>query len=254
MARPDKDSTRVVLIDLDGTLVDTAPDIVQAVNRMLLDWSVPPLPFDTIRGFIGHGVPTLIRRVLQASAACQDEVLALALFVRHYEDTNGRFGQVFPGVREGLEGLRQAGYRLGCVTNKFSAPTAALLDIHALAPWFEVVVAGDTLDRMKPHPAPLLHACRAMQASPARCVLAGDSAVDVAAARAAQMPVYIVRYGYPGADGYDAMRCDALIDSLGDLPAILGMQVARSDQIGCAEAVPGLIGSTRRSRQRPRQQ
>jgi phosphoglycolate phosphatase len=227
------DSTaQAVLIDLDGTLVDTAPDIVEAVNRMLLDWSAPPLPFATIRGFIGHGVPTLIRRVLQASAAghdaCRDQQLALALFLRHYRDTNGRYGQVFPGVREGLEALRQAGYRLGCVTNKFSAPTAALLDIHTLAPWFDVVVAGDTLDRMKPSPEPLLHACRALQASLARCVLVGDSAVDVAAARAAQMPVYIVRYGYPGADGHDAMQCDALIDSLGELPAVLGVQMARS--------------------------
>jgi phosphoglycolate phosphatase len=222
---------QAVLIDLDGTLVDTAPDIVEAVNRMLLDWSAPPLPFATIRGFIGHGVPTLIRRVLQASPACRDtcrdEELALARFLRHYRDTNGRYGQVFPGVREGLAALRQAGYRLGCVTNKFAAPTAALLDIHALAPWFDVVVAGDTLDRMKPDPAPLLHACRALQASLEHCVLVGDSAVDVAAARAAQMPVYIVRYGYPGADGYEAMECEALIDSLGDLPAILGAHMTR---------------------------
>jgi phosphoglycolate phosphatase len=214
---------QAVLIDLDGTLVDTAPDIVAAVNRMLLDWSAPPLPFDTIRGFIGNGVPTLIRRVLQASSAVhRDEQRALALFLRHYRDTNGRFGQVFPGVRDGLQALQQAGYRLGCVTNKPSIPAAALLDIHALAPWFDVVVGGDTLGQMKPKPAPLLHACRAMQASLERCVLVGDSPVDVAAARAAQMPVYIVRYGYPGADGYEAMQCDALIDSLGDLPAILG--------------------------------
>jgi phosphoglycolate phosphatase len=218
---------QAVLIDLDGTLVDTAPDIVEAVKRMLLDWSAPPLPFDTVRGFIGNGVPTLIRRVLQASSAVhRDEQLALALFLRHYRDTNGRFGQVFPGVRDGLEALRQAGYRLGCVTNKPAVPTAALLDVHALAPWFDVVVGGDTLGQMKPDPAPLLHACRAMQASLERCVLVGDSPVDVAAARAARMPVYIVRYGYPGADGYDAMQCDALIDSLEDLPAILGAHMA----------------------------
>jgi phosphoglycolate phosphatase len=216
-----------VLIDLDGTLVDTAPDIFEAVRRLLRDVDASPLSFDAVRGFIGNGVPTLVRRVLRACAATHiDERLALALFQRHYQDTNGRYGTVFPGVREGLAALRQAGYRLGCVTNKFEAPTAALLDIHALAPWFDVVVAGDTLGQMKPSPEPLLHACRAMQASPERCVLAGDSHVDVAAARAAPMPVYIVRYGYPGADGYDTMQCDALIDSLGDLPAILGTHMA----------------------------
>ena len=218
---------RAVLVDLDGTLVDTAPDIVEAVNRMLLDSGARPLPFDTIRSFIGNGVPTLVRRVLQTSrAASLDEALALARFHRHYRDTNGRFGQVFPGVREGLQDLREAGWRLGCVTNKPQAPTAALLDIHALAPWFDVVVAGDSLAQMKPDPEPLLHACRALHASPTRCVLVGDSAVDVAAARAAQMPVLIVRYGYPGAGGHDTMQCDGFIDSLEDLPAVLDKPAA----------------------------
>jgi phosphoglycolate phosphatase len=217
------DSTgRAVLVDLDGTLVDTAPDIAEAVNRMLRDRGVPPLPFDTIRGFVGNGVPTLIRRVLGASGgAYRDERLALAHFHRHYRETNGRIGRVFPGVREGLEALLQAGYRLGCVTNKPQAPTTALLDLHGLAPWFDVVVAGDALPRMKPDPAPLLHACRALHASPAHCVLAGDSVVDVAAARAAQMRVFIVRYGYPGAGGHEAMQCETFIDSLEELPGML---------------------------------
>jgi phosphoglycolate phosphatase len=217
-----------VLIDLDGTLVDSAPDIFEAVRRLLLELGALPLFFEAVRGFIGHGVPTLIRRVLHASAATHiDEALALALFQRHYRDTNGRYGDVYPGVRAGLAALQQAGYRLGCVTNKFHEPTAALLDIHALAPWFEVVVAGDTLAQMKPDPAPLLHACRALHASPARCVLVGDSHVDIAAARAARMPVYIVRYGYPGADGHEAMECDGFIDSLEDVVAILGAPMAK---------------------------
>lgn len=215
---------RAVLFDLDGTLVDTAPDIAEAVNRMLLERGAPPLPLAAIRGFIGNGVPTLIRRVLQESPAAGidvDEALVLALFHRHYRDTNGRIGQVFPGVREGLQALQGAGYRLGCVTNKPQADTAALLDIHALAPCFGVVVAGDSLAQMKPDPAPLLHACRFLHASLDRCVLVGDSTVDVAAARAARMPVYIVRYGYPGAGGHGAMQCDGFIDSLEDLPAVL---------------------------------
>jgi phosphoglycolate phosphatase len=214
---------RAVLFDLDGTLVETAPDIAEAVNRMLLERGAPPLPLAAIRGFIGNGMPTLIRRVLRESrAACLAEPLALALFHRHYRDTNGRIGQVFPGVREGLQALQKAGYRLGCVTNKPWADTSALLEIHTLAACFDVVVAGDTLEQMKPDPAPLLHACRFLHASLDRCVLVGDSTVDVAAARAARMPVYIVRYGYPGAGGHGAMQCDGFIDSLEDLPAILG--------------------------------
>jgi phosphoglycolate phosphatase len=211
-----------VLIDLDGTLVDTAPDIAAAVNRMLHDCGVAALPLQTVRSFIGNGVPTLIRRVLAAVDGAIDNEHALALFHRHYEDSNGRHGPVFPGVREGLQALRAAGHRLACVTNKPQAATTVLLEHHGLATWFDLVVAGDTLDRMKPDPAPLLHACRVLDADPARCVLAGDSHVDVAAARAARMPVYIVRYGYPGADGHATMRCDAFIDSLAELPALLG--------------------------------
>jgi phosphoglycolate phosphatase len=211
-----------VLLDLDGTLVDTAPDIFEAVSRMLRDQGAPPLPFDTIRGFIGNGVAALVRRVVQASrGACLDEALALALFHRHYRDTNGRYGHVFPGVREGLQALRRAGYRLGCVTNKPQGPTAALLHIHALAHCFDVVLCGDSLAQMKPHPEPLLQACRTLHVSPARSVLVGDSHVDVAAAKAAHMPAVIVRYGYPGADGHAAMQCAAFIDSLEDLPAVL---------------------------------
>jgi phosphoglycolate phosphatase len=215
-------NSRAVLFDLDGTLVDTAPDIVEAVSRMLLEWGVVPLPFETVRGFIGNGVPTLVRRVLQESSVHLDEGLALMVFHRHYRDTNGRFGQVFTGVRQGLQALQAAGWRLGCVTNKPQLATVTLLDIHALSPWFDVVVAGDSLAQIKPDPAPLLHACRALHASPESCVLVGDSPVDVAAARAARMPVLIVRYGYPGAGGHGAMQCDGFIDSLEDLPAVLG--------------------------------
>lgn len=218
---------RTVLIDLDGTLVDTAPDIVEAAGRMVQALGAAPLPFGTVRGFIGNGVPTLVSRVLAASALAPavDELRAQGLFHRHYEETNGRFGQVFDGVPEGLDALRQAGYRLGCVTNKPQAPTQVLLAMTGLSRYFEVVVAGDSIAQMKPHPEPLLHACRVMDTDPALCVLVGDSGVDVAAALAARMPVYIVRYGYPGPDGHDGMRGAAFIDSLAEMPALLAMKM-----------------------------
>ncbi len=214
---------RAVLIDLDGTLVDTAPDIVEAANRMLGALGAAPLPPRTISGFIGNGVPTLVRRVLTAGAIAPvaDEEGALKLFHRHYEDTNGRFGKVFPGVVEGLDSLRQAGYRLGCVTNKPQSATATLLAMTGLADYFDVVVAGDSIAHMKPHPEPLLHACRAMGLDPAQGVLVGDSGVDVATALAAHMPVYIVRYGYPGPGGHAGMHGPVFIDSLAEMPALL---------------------------------
>ncbi|WP_042878628.1 phosphoglycolate phosphatase [Cupriavidus necator] len=212
-----------VLIDLDGTLVDSAPDIVEAANRMLAELGSPPLPFDTVAGFIGRGVPNLVRRVLETAqlAPRVDAAAAETLFHRHYAETNGRLGAVFPGVEAGLAALRREGYRLACVTNKPRALAVPLLALTGLAAYLEVLVAGDSIAQMKPHPEPLRHACQLLDVDPAQGVLVGDSPVDVAAARAAGMPVCLVRYGYAGPDGPVALGADALVDSMEALPALL---------------------------------
>jgi len=218
-----------VLVDLDGTLVDTAPDIVAAANRMLAGLGSPPLPFDTVAGFIGRGVPNLVRRVL-ATARLAPQVEAAeaeTLFHHHYAGLNGQLGAVFPGVEAGLAALRRDGYRLACVTNKPRALAAPLLTLTGLAPYLDVLVAGDALARMKPDPEPLRHACRLLGVDPALGVLVGDSPVDVAAARAAGIAVCVVRYGYAGPGGAAALGADALVDSM--------------------EAVPGLLTPARRS-------
>ncbi len=213
---------RTVLIDLDGTLVDSAPDIHAAATRMLHDLGAPPLPFATTKSFIGNGVPTLVRRALAASAVNADEERrAIELFHHHYGTSNGRFSRVFDGVQEGLLALRRQGYRLACVTNKPACASAVLLAATGLTSLLEVVVGGDSTAHMKPHAEPLLHACRLLGTDPSRCVLVGDSTVDVAAAGAARMPVYIVRYGYPGPGGHAAMADAVFIDSLAELPALL---------------------------------
>lgn len=214
---------RAVLIDLDGTLVDSAPDIVTAANHMLGELGAPHLPFATISGFIGKGVPNLVRRTIASSpgVASVTEAEAQAIFFKHYEQTNGRFGTVFPGVMEGLELLREQNYRLGCVTNKPIAYTLPLLELMGLSGYFKAVVGGDSLLQMKPHPAPLFDACLQLGVAPKNGVLVGDSEVDVAAAGAAKMPVYIVRYGYPGPGGLQALDCDSFIDSFMELPALL---------------------------------
>jgi phosphoglycolate phosphatase len=216
-------SCPAVLIDLDGTMVDTAPDIAAAVGRMLEELGAAPLPLDTVSGFIGNGVANLVRRSLEAAnmrERCDIEG-AQRLFERHYTDTNGQIGQVFPGVTAGLRELRASGYRCACVTNKPQALAAALLTRTGLAGYLDVLVAGDTLASMKPSPEPYWHACRLLDSEPAHCVVVGDSPVDVAAARAAGLPVFIVSYGYAGQGGAHALRCDALIDSFEALPAML---------------------------------
>lgn len=232
-ASPTLGTIRAVLIDLDGTMVDSAPDIVEAANRTLVDLGAPRMSAAAVTSFIGNGVPTLVRRLLAASPTLAnfDADDAQALFYRHYRDTNGRFSRLFPGVLDGLSALQGAGYRLACVTNKPMDYTEALLQVFGLAPYFQVVVGGDSIAQMKPDPAPLHHACTLLGVLPQAAVMVGDSHVDVAAARAAHMPVYVLRYGYPGPDGAAALQADALIDSLVEVPVML----ASSGTANCPE-------------------
>ncbi|GAB3630164.1 phosphoglycolate phosphatase [Pandoraea terrae] len=212
-----------VLIDLDGTLVDTAPDIVEAAGRMLEDLSMKPLQFKTVAGFIGRGVPNLVRLTLEASGLepSVEQYRAEALFHRHYRVLNGRFSGVFPGVPAGLAALRAGGYRLACVTNKPERLASQLLDLTGLANAFDVLVGGDTIAQMKPDPGPIHHACRMLESGVAGSVMVGDSGVDVAAARAAGIPVFIMRYGYAGPGGPESLGCDGVLGSLEDLPDFL---------------------------------
>jgi phosphoglycolate phosphatase len=214
---------RAVLVDLDGTMVDTAPDIVEAAARMLDEFGRAPLPPATVGGFIGKGVPNLVRRSLSAAGLDRqvDHEHAHTVFLRHYAQTNGRFGRVFPQVADGLGELKRLGYRLACVTNKPKALASPLLLMTGLASYLDVLVAGDSISRMKPDPEPLWHACRLLDVEPENSVLVGDSPVDVCAARTAGLPVFVVSYGYAGAEGVAALQYDGLLDSFAALPAML---------------------------------
>ena len=223
MNLPFSSSARAVLIDLDGTMVDSAPDIVEAGNRMLIELGVPALAPEVVVGFIGNGVPTLVQRLLDASPGLSktDDAAARMLFYRHYHETNGRFSRLFPGVQAGLAALQHADFRIACVTNKPMAYTVPLLQAFGLERYMQAVVGGDSLPQMKPDAAPLLHACGLLGVAPDNAVLVGDSHVDVAAARAAGMPVYIVRYGYSGSGDVAALQPDKVIDSLLEMLALL---------------------------------
>ncbi|GAC1411877.1 MAG: phosphoglycolate phosphatase [Burkholderiaceae bacterium] len=215
--------TKAILIDLDGTMVDSAPDIVEAGCRLLREFGAAELPADVITGFIGNGVPTLVSRLLAASPAIAgtDQERAIAVFYRHYAATNGCYSRLFPGVADGLPALQEAGFQLACVTNKPMVYTEALLQAFDLRQYLSVVIGGDTLARMKPDPLPLLHACQMLGVSPRHAVMVGDSHVDVAASRAAGLPVYIMRYGYSGPAGAAGLHADRVLDSLAELPGLL---------------------------------
>jgi phosphoglycolate phosphatase len=206
------------MIDLDGTLADTIPDLAEAANRMLRELGRPALGTDVLRTFVGKGIPTLVERALAGALEGRvDEGLlarALPIYERCYAEENGKHTVIFPGVREGLRTLRDMRMPLACVTNKAERFTRALLEQLGLAPNFEQVIAGDTLPQKKPDPQPLLHACRGFGIAPRDMLMIGDSANDVEAARSAGCPVFCVDYGYNEGRDVRELDVDAIVASL----------------------------------------
>jgi phosphoglycolate phosphatase len=206
------------MIDLDGTLADTIPDLAEAANLMLRELGRPALERALIRTFVGKGIPKLVERALAGGLEGRvDEGLlarALPVYERCYTEVNGRHTVIFPGVREGLQRLRAMRLPLACVTNKAERFTLALLEQLGLAGSFEQVIAGDTLPQKKPDPQPLLHACRGFAIAPGDMLMIGDSANDVEAARAAGCPVFCVDYGYNEGRDVRELDVDAIVASL----------------------------------------
>lgn len=209
---------RAAIIDLDGTLLDTAEDFRQAVNRMRVDFDLPPLALDTIVGFVGKGSENLIRRVLavdcDAARVEREFDAALACYQRHYADINGHHVTVYPDVLAGLEALRARGLRLACVTNKPVEFALALLRQTGLRDYFEVVYGGDSLPTKKPDPGPLLQVCADFGLAPEQVVAIGDSSNDALAARAAGCRVLNVPYGYNHGQPIQEVDSDGIVPTL----------------------------------------
>jgi len=216
---------RALLFDLDGTLVDTAPDISAAVDATLLTLERPPLEAATVRSYIGRGVDTLLHRVLtgnrDGNAAIDLHDRAREVFFREYGSHNGRTAQVYPGVREGLEHARRLGLSMACVTNKLQNFSDDLLAQVGLDGYFEFVIGGDALPQRKPDPEPLLHAAARLGVDPRACLMIGDSSNDAMAARAAGMPVVLVPYGYTEDQPIETIECDAVVASIALVVAAL---------------------------------
>ncbi len=214
-----------VIVDLDGTILDTAPDLVAATNAVLDEIGRPALPFDRIVSFVGKGAEVLVHRALtddlDGRAPADDHARAMALFKRHYLRENGRSARPFPGVVEGLTAFRDAGLRLACVTNKPAMFTEPLLRTTGLAPFFELVVSGDTLPARKPDPLPMHHVAAAFGMEPARILAIGDSLNDAAAARAAGMRVLAVPYGYNEGQDVRSLDVDGIVATLLDAARLL---------------------------------
>jgi phosphoglycolate phosphatase len=215
---------RAVLFDMDGTLVDTLPDIAAAVNAALAELKLQSLDPAHIATLIGNGPRILSRRALDAQeslTADQRERLVEPLlegYARNYAVQAGKLGRLFPGTLEGLRELSAAGYRLGVVTNALQHLAETVLARFAIAPYLHIVLGGDRVVRHKPHPEPLWQACNILGVAPREALMVGDSVNDVAAARAAGCEVVCVPHGYDQGQPVDELGCDVLA-ALTALPA-----------------------------------
>jgi phosphoglycolate phosphatase len=217
------------MIDLDGTLVDTLGDFDAALNGMLRELNLPPLAAADVMPMVGKGVQHLVLRTLlhvapqdgPARAQARFDA-ALAAYERHYHAVNGRHSRVYDGVQPGLQALQQRGLRLACLTNKPVGFARALLAQKGLDGFFEHVFGGDSFERKKPDPLPLLRTAEALGVAPAQALMVGDSANDAQAARAAGCPVVLLTYGYNHGEPIHAVDADAHLDSMADVADWLG--------------------------------
>lgn len=215
----------MILIDVDGTLVDSVPDLAYCVDEMMKQLGRPTYGEDEVRNWVGNGVERLVRRALigQLDGEPEDADFekAYPIFLELYAENTSKRSLLYPGVREGVDYLRSAGYRLGCVTNKAAQFTIPLLKDLGIFDEFELVISGDTLPKKKPDPLPLLHAADRFGVIPANAMMIGDSQSDVKAARAAGFQIICMTYGYNHGEDIRDYNPDAVIDSMVEIKGLL---------------------------------
>ena len=220
LARP-----QMVLIDVDGTLVDSVPDLAFCVDATMDQLGMPRRGESEVRLWVGNGVERLVRRALIGALDGEpDEALfnkAYPIYLELYDANVSERSMLYPGVREGLAWLKQQGFKLGCVTNKVAQFTLPLLKNLGVYDDFGIVICGDTLPQKKPDPAPLLHAAKHFGVSPQQSLMLGDSVSDVKAARAAGFKIICMSYGYNHGQDIRTAHPDAVIDSMAELPKFL---------------------------------
>ena len=209
---------RAVLFDLDGTLLDTAPDMVGALNALRREESLAPMPYDSIRSAVSHGAARVVKAGFP-DASPEFSTKLQQRFLEIYRGALSRETRLFPGMDQVLDALSGWRIKSGIVTNKAAWLTEPLLQELGLRERFACVVSGDTLVERKPHPKPLLHAAALAEVAPSECIYVGDAERDVQAAHAAAMPALVANYGYLrtdedstrwGGDGYLQRPLDLL--------------------------------------------
>jgi len=211
----------MILIDVDGTLVDSVPDLAFCVDEMMRHLGREPWGEARVRDWVGNGVERLVRRALIGQLNGEPDEAefsrAYPVFLDLYADNTSKRSFLYPGVLEGLDYLKVAGYALGSVTNKAEQFTLPLLKDLGIYEYFSIVICGDTLEQKKPHPAPLLHAAEFFKVSPEQSLMVGDSISDVKAARAAGFQIACLPYGYNHGEDIRVAEPDVIIETLAHL-------------------------------------
>lgn len=210
-----------VIFDLDGTLVDSAADIAEAVNRLFDALQLPRVSETLLRGWIGDGVGALVTTALAHHGSAEPLQRAMPLFMAGYHACLLRSPRLYPGVLETLQVLQRAGIPMAICTNKPADLVPPLLQHLGIASFFALIIGGGSLPQRKPDPAPLLASAAGLGVPVGQCLMVGDSATDHAAAMAAQMPVALVSYGYPRQLDLQAVPSLAVVDDLRQLLPLL---------------------------------
>lgn len=214
-------SPKLIMIDVDGTLVDSVPDLAYCVDELMHFMVRKPWGEAKVRQWVGNGVPKLVERSLtgelEAEVNQDDYQKAYPKFLELYKENTSKRSNLYDGVLEGLDYLQNKGYTLGCVTNKAEAFTHPLLKDLGIFDRFELIISGDTLPKKKPDPLPLLHAAKHFAIKPEDCLMLGDSISDVKAARAAGFKIICMSYGYNHGEDIKEQNPDLVIDSMSEL-------------------------------------
>ena len=215
----------LIMYDLDGTLVDSVPDLAIAIDLMLADLGMPQAGEDKVRLWVGNGIPVMVQRALaddingDQPGRVDKELFnrALPLFEQYYDRELGLHSYLYPGVQEFLQTMTDRGVKQAVVTNKSEQFTEKLLKLKLIDQHFSLLLGGDSLEEKKPHPLPLLHVCKHFAISKEQSLMIGDSSNDIKAARAAGITVYALPYGYNHGLPIEQSNPDLVIDTLDQL-------------------------------------